>query len=228
MQALSLWEQAVAVDPHYAVAISWTAACHRVLAINRSTEAPDENREKACDLARKALDVTGSEPVVLGNSAMVLAQFGEDIDVSMALVDRALALNPSDARCWYLNGTLRLWAGQPDLAISHVETSIRLNPRERISTPLGKIGEAYFCKRRFDEAASWLRLSVQESPGAPVAYRCLAACYAHMGRLGDARMIIAQLRAITPEVVPKDLPYRNPEYRELFLSGLRLAMGAAG
>ena len=38
---------------------------------------------------------------------------------------------------------------------------------------------------------------------------------------------IARLRALTPEVVPSHLPFRNPEDRELFLSGLRLAMGEA-
>jgi hypothetical protein len=37
--------------------------------------------------------------------------------------------------------------------------------------------------------------------------------------------IVARPRAITSQVVPSDLPYRNPEHRELFLSGLRLAAG---
>jgi len=68
-------------------------------------------------------------------------------------------------------------------------------------------------------------LSIQENPGAPVAYRFLAACYAHMGRLDEARSIIGQLRSITAVVVPSALPYRNPENRELLLSGLRLAAG---
>jgi len=49
-----------------------------------------------------------------------------------------------------------------------------------------------------------------------------------MGRLDEAAATVARLRAITPQVVPSDLPYRNPEDRELFLSGLRLAMGEAG
>ena len=46
-----------------------------------------------------------------------------------------------------------------------------------------------------------------------------------MGRLDEARAIVAQLRAITPLLVPNDLPFRNPEDRELYLSGLRLAAG---
>jgi hypothetical protein len=57
-------------------------------------------------------------------------------------------------------------------------------------------------------------------------YRFLAAYYAHIGAARRrARTIVARLRAITPLVVPSDLPYRNPEDRELLLSGLRLAIG---
>jgi adenylate cyclase len=48
-----------------------------------------------------------------------------------------------------------------------------------------------------------------------------------MGRLDQAHAIIARLRAITPVLVPSDLPFRNPEDRELYLSGLRLAAGDA-
>jgi adenylate cyclase len=87
------------------------------------------------------------------------------------------------------------------------------------------MGLAYFFKRQYEEGTAKLLLAVQDHPGFPSAYRHLAACYAHMGRLDDARAIVAQLRAITPVIVPSDLPYRNPEDRELYLSGLRLAMG---
>jgi hypothetical protein len=111
--------------------------------------------------------------------------------------------------------------------IEHVETSLRLSPRERMGQPLAVIGRAYFFKHRFDEAPARLLLSIQDHPGAPNSYRTLAACYAHMGRLNEARAIVARLRAITPLIVPRDLPYRNPEDRELFLSGLRLAAGEA-
>jgi hypothetical protein len=48
-----------------------------------------------------------------------------------------------------------------------------------------------------------------------------------MGRLDDAREIVARLRAITPVVMPTNVPYRNLEHREFYLSGLRLAMGEA-
>ena len=143
----------------------------------------------------------------------------------IGLVDRALALNPSFAGGWFRSGLLRLFAGQPDLAIEHIETSLRLSPRERMGQPLSTMGTAYCFKHQFDEATAKLLLAIQDDPGYPGSYRALAACYAHMGRLDEAHAIVARLRAITPQVMPSDLPFRNPEDREFFLSGLRLAAG---
>src|SRR5262249_53866486 len=111
------------------------------------------------------------DPGILANVAFVLAYYGEGIGTMMGLVDRALTLNPSFARGWYVSGVLRLWAGEPDLAIEHIETSLRLSPRERTGTPLTVIGEAYFLKRQFDEAVAKLLLSIQHNPGYTHSYR---------------------------------------------------------
>jgi adenylate cyclase len=124
-----------------------------------------------------------------------------------------------------VSGSIRLFAGEPDLAIEHYETSLRLSPRERTGESLFGVGMAYFFKHQYDEAAARLLLFIQDHPGYPRPFRFLAACYAHMGRLDEARGTIARLRAITQQVVPSDLPFRNPEDRELLLSGLRLAAG---
>jgi hypothetical protein len=102
---------------------------------------------------------------------------------------------------------------------------LRLSPRVRVKTALVVIGLAHFLDRRFDEAAPKLLLAIQEDPSLPVPYRYLAACYAQMGRLDDAREIVSRLRAITPVVLPDVGFLRNPEHRELFLSGLCLAAG---
>jgi TolB-like protein/class 3 adenylate cyclase len=228
IEALGLLEQAIAIDRHYGPALSWAAVCHMRFVQDGWAEVPETNRRQAIDLARRALGVAQDDPGVLANAAFVLAHFGEDIGAMIGLVDRALMLNPSYSRGWSRSGILRISAGQHDLAIEHLETSLRLSPRERIGVPLHQMGQAYFFKRRFDEAASKLLLAIQDGPGSPGPYRYLAACYAHLGRLDEARTIVARLRAITPLVVPSDLLHlRNPEDRELFLSGLRLAAGEA-
>ncbi|MBV9198243.1 MAG: AAA family ATPase, partial [Alphaproteobacteria bacterium] len=162
----------------------------------------------------------------LANAAQVLAYFGEDMSAMMALVDRALALNPNFARGWHVGGILRLFAGHPDLAIEYAETALRLSPRARVGTPLTVIGAAHLLARRFDQAVPKLFLAIQEDPSFPAPYRYLAACYAHMGRLGEARTIVARLREITGDIWAGASWFRGPEQRELYLSGLRLATGA--
>jgi TolB-like protein/class 3 adenylate cyclase len=224
-EALGWLEQAIAIDRHYGPALSWAAVCHLRLITEGWAETPETTRRNAGDLARQALQARENDPRILANAAFVLAGLGEDIGAMMGVVDRALALNPSFARGWSLSGVLRLWAGQSDLAIEHLEISLRLSPHDRTGVPLSAIGMAYFFKRRFDEAAAKLLLAIQDHPGFPAQYRSLAACYAHMGRLDEAHAIVAKLRAMTPLVVPGDLPYRNRDDRELFLSGLRLAAG---
>jgi tetratricopeptide (TPR) repeat protein len=225
LAALGSLEQAIAIDRHYGPALSWAAICHYRLVADGWAEVPERSRREAIDLTRQALEAGENDPRILANAAQVLARFGEDIGAMIELVDRALALNPSFARGWFLSGAIRVWAGQHDLAIEHLERSLRLSPGERVGVPLGTMGAAYLFKRRFDEAAAKLLLSIQDDPGHPSSYRFLAACYVHMGRLDEAREIVARLRAITPLVVPSEPPWRNPGDRELYMSGLRLAAG---
>ena len=141
-------------------------------------------------------------------------------------MDRSLALNPSFAFGWFSSGWLRLYAGQTDLAIKHFETSARLNPGAD-AVSLHGIAQAHFFNRRFDDALEKLLMARHAIPIHATTFRFLASCYAHMGRLDDAREVVERLRAITSVVVPNATQYRNPEHRALFLSGLRLAAGEA-
>jgi tetratricopeptide (TPR) repeat protein len=89
------------------------------------------------------------------------------------------------------------------------------------------IGVGHFFAQRFEDAVAMLLRSLQEHPGWAPTYRFLAACYAHMGRLDEARETINRLQAVTHVVMPSAMHWRKPEHRELFLSGLRLAAGEA-
>jgi adenylate cyclase len=223
--ALDLLRRAIELDPHYASALAGAAFCHMRLHLSGWSKDPNADQREGIDLARRAIQVAGDDPGVLAWSAYVLAYFGEDIDAAIQLIDRALALNPSFAYGWLWSGWLRLWAGQPLLAISHFEASLRLSPHARTASIVMGIGVAYFFAQRFEDAVAMLLRALQEQPDWAPTYRMLAACYAHMGRPDDAANIIERLRAITPLIVPGATHWRKPEHRELYLSGLRLAAG---
>jgi adenylate cyclase len=224
-EALRLMDQAVARDPRFGPALVWAALCRQRLLFDDRSEDREADRLKGADFARRALEVAGDDPGIFANAALALAYFGEDIGAMMALVDRALVLNPNYARGWHISGVLSLWAGQPDIAIEHVNAALRLSPRARVGSSLGAIGAAHFVARRFDEAVPKLLLAIQDDPSFSHPYQFLAACYAHLGRLVNARAIVERLRAITPVIIPDASYLRNAEHRELYLSGLRLAAG---
>ena len=224
-EAIRLLEQAIKRDPHYGPALAWAAFCCFRLCLDGLSKDFAEDRLKGISFARRALEVAGDDPSVLANAAMALAYFGEDIGAMTALADRAVALNPGFARGWYTCGVLRCWAGEPDAAIEDINASLRLSPRARIGNSSAVLGRAHFLSRRFDQAVPKLLLAIQDDPTYPEPYRTLAACYAHMGRLEEARNVIERLRNITPVVVPPFNFLRSPEHRDLFLSGLRLAAG---
>jgi TolB-like protein len=224
-EALALMEQAIERDPGYGAALAYASVCCLRLCLDAKTSEPEPAKRKGIEFARRALRVANDNPAVLAEAAVVLGYFGEEIDAMTALADRALSLNPSYARGWYLSAILGLWAGDLERAIEHAETSLRLSPRARVGWNLMTLGCALFLSRRFDEAVAKLLLQMQDDPTNQGTYRLLAACYAHMGKLDEARKVIERLQAITPVVIPDASFLRNPEDRELYLSGLRMAAG---
>ena len=163
-------------------------------------------------MPRRAIRAAENDPFVLASAAYAFGYFGQEMGAALALIDRALVANPGYAYSLVLERNAQgCLAGQPDIAIEHVETSLRLRPRGSLAAPLTLFGAAHFFKREFELAASNLQESLQERPGFAMTYRFLAACYAHMGQLGEARKIVQQLRTLSPVVVPLTVPFRKEE-----------------
>jgi TolB-like protein/class 3 adenylate cyclase len=226
-QALDLIGQAIERDPHYGPALALAAICKADLYGAGWTDDQAANSREGVELARRALGCAGDDPAVLSRAAYALGCLGEDIAAAIVLADQSLKLNPSFASGWVNSGWLRLWAGQADIAIEHFRTSLRLNPRAPPAGAYLGMGVGHFCARRFDEAEAMLLQSLQVMPSWAAPYRWLASCYAHTGRLDQAREVVRRLRAITSLVVPDGSVLRNPDQRALYLSGLRLAAGEA-
>jgi TolB-like protein len=223
--ALDLLQTAIGRDPNFGRALALAAVCYHHL--NRVDGGGDQDayRQAGLDYARRAVHASPDDASTLGDAALALGSFGADIATAIELVDRALVLTPSFARGWGISGYLRLWAGYHDAAVEHLETACRLSPREPNAKYRMGIGEAQFFQRRFDAAIATLSAALEEIPGHAGMYRYLAACYAHAGRLDEAREILRRLRLVSATVMPHATQWRNPEHREFYLAGLRLAIG---
>jgi hypothetical protein len=111
----------------------------------------------------------------------------------------------------------------PDDVTGYVRSVCLKDKVERPAPALIGIAVGHFFAHRLDKAAAMLLLSLEENPSWPPCYRFLASCYAHLGRLDDAR--IKRLGDITPIVVPSAAHWRIPKQREFYLEDLRLAAG---
>jgi TolB-like protein len=227
LRSLNLLERAIELDPNYGSALADAANCRQILDVNGWIADRQLNRRRAIDLARMALRAS-SDPEPVAISAFVLAYFGEDIDAAAALVENALRLNPSFAKGWYMSGMTWLYAGRPEQAIECFETSIRLNPRDRIGRRnIVGIGIAHFFSRRFDDAIPILRPVLQEFPRWATPYCALASCFAHVDFLSESEAIARRLKATDASLVPNAVQFRDAKHRELLAPGLKLA-GAVG
>jgi len=214
-------------DPDFAPALALAAAFHMNCDIMGWSDDQDANCRKGLERGRRALIFANDDPTILVNAAFALGYFGANLQAMTVLVDRALTLNPSFARGWHASGCLRLWAGQPDLAITHIETSLRLSPRTRVGWGLNTIAAAHMTRHRFNEALSVILVLLEEDPS-PIGYQGLVACYAHMGMLAEAGEALNRLLAISPEITPppKRLIALVPEVCKLIQSGIQLAIAS--
>jgi adenylate cyclase len=96
-EVAALLDQPIACDPDFGPALGLAAAFHMNSELFVWCEDLEDNRRKGLERGQRALLVAGDDPTVLVNAAFALGFFGEDINAMIALVDRAVALNPSSA-----------------------------------------------------------------------------------------------------------------------------------
>jgi TolB-like protein len=226
--ALPLFHKAIALDPEFASAHAMAAWCHCWRKINGwLTDAPREFAE-GIRLARLAVELGKDDAVALTRAGHTLAHLAGDLDGAVALLDKALVLNPNLAAAWFLGGFLRAERGDPEAAIEFFARAMRFSPLdpEMFRMQAGMAMSHLFAKR-FDLALSWAEQSFRQLPSFVFVVLVIAACHALAGRMEQARDAADHLRKLDPAFRVSKLdawiPIRRPEHRASFANGLRLA-----
>lgn len=227
IECLALLNQALKLDPHFALAAAMAAWAHGYMRANRLHGDPQQHHRDGIDLGNRALRLGSDDPDVLVWVALSRWLLGEDLDAAIELMNRGLALNPGSAQNWYFSTFLQLAAGNPDIVIEQLEKSTRLDPLSSPNKPLLTYvwGFARFLQGRFDEATAFLKEAVQRTDMAR-AYSLLAASSAHVGQISVARQALARRRELIPTIpVEQDTLalFSKPEHQEFFRSGISLA-----
>jgi tetratricopeptide (TPR) repeat protein len=191
----------------------------------------DREREVAeiRKLARQAVKLGQDDAVALGFSGFTLAHAVGELDNGAAFIDRALDLNPNLASALLASGFVKVWLGQPELAIERLTQAMRLSPLDPfIHMMQVAIAHAHFFAGRFAESASWAEKALREQPDAFPAVRIAAASLALSGRDGEARNAMARLLQLDAAVCISNFretlgPYRHQEYVTQYGDALRKA-----
>ena len=162
-------------------------------------------------------------------AAFALALVVAELDEATVVIDRALGLNPNLAIGWASSGWLRVWRGEPDIAIEHLARAMRLSPLGPMTGEAqSATAHAHFFAGRYEEACIWAGRTTMESPHVAGGVRILAASNAFAGHTQKARTAVARLLQIDPTRRVSNLkdvlgPYRRLEDIAKYAEGLRKA-----
>jgi TolB-like protein len=227
-KALDLLEQALALDPDFALALSQASACHAMMARFRWSHDPEGNNRSMMDYVDRSLQHGGDDPQVLATAAMTFWATGA-LDDAGRLAGRAIELNPGSSWSWLSRGKVAVAQGDFALADDCLQRSVRLDPfSPNRNLQVGALATIRFAQHRFEEGLSYAREYV-ELAHQPLSLAMLAATHGQLEHGAAAAEAFAQLRAQSP-IPLSDLAamfYRDQALQALFLEGIGRAEAGA-
>jgi adenylate cyclase len=221
LHARRLFEQAAEVDPGYGRPYAGLSRTFNVAWQYQWAESPEACLDRAVELALEAIQHDSLD--ARGFSQLGYAYlFKKHRDASLAAYEQAIDLNPNDADILADMAIATRSSGDTSRALHLVQRAMRLNPFYP-DVYLWILGETYFDLGDYEHAVGTLQKMRNKSEG----HRLLAASYAHLGKLEEARHHAQCVMAAHPNFsiehwrnVPPD---ENPEPLERFIDGLRKA-----
>jgi TolB-like protein/Tfp pilus assembly protein PilF len=226
--ALPLFRKAIELDPDFASAYAMAAWCHFWRKVNGWMSDRVHEINEGIYLAQRAVELGRDDAVALTRGGHAIANLVGDLDCGIAIVDRALTLNPNLAAAWFLSGFLKVWRGEPDDAIDRFTRAMRLSPLDpEMYRMQAGMAAAHLFARRFDEASSWAEKAFRDLPSFLMVVGVVAASHALAGRTDQARRAMQHLRQLDPTLRISSLEdwlrIRRSEDLATFAEGLRRA-----
>jgi adenylate cyclase len=224
-EAIRLAHRALELDPQFGLVAALAGVCYMQSVLWGYAIDPKFERNEAIRLFRLALSVDEGDPDTLAAAALVSAFIVGDSESEIELADRAVALNPNSFQAWHSRGQVYRTAGLWEEAIRSFERAIRMSPVDpRLHTTFAVMGLAFIELRRFGEAIAAGKKAQRHNPSLPVAYRCLASAFAHLGRDAEAREAAMRMLELDPAFTISPLiAWAGLARAKLFIEGLRKA-----
>jgi TolB-like protein/DNA-binding winged helix-turn-helix (wHTH) protein/tetratricopeptide (TPR) repeat protein len=223
VKARELLTRAIEIDPASAPAFATLADVDHLAVAMGWSESPARSLARAAEMAQRALALDATQTrayVTLGRIDLLYNRHSE----ADAELQRALAINPSDAHALAGLGNVLMWKGDIRAAIDTLEHARRIDPELNAMDRIA-LGLAYYLDRRYDRAVEQLETNLRSGTGANPTRVILAAAYARQDRMEDAARIAATVRRADPTFDPATFgsKLRNPAHLEELRTGLRKA-----
>src|SRR5262249_32805883 len=151
-------------------------------------------------------------PLALCTAGIALDFVVGDHKAGEALIERAIVLNPNLAWAWLFSGWVKVWLGEPDIAIERVRRALRLSPNDPHSFVMySAMALAHFFAGHDTAALAWAEMALRERPNYLLPALTAAATSALAGRLEEAKSAMAQVRLLQPALCISNL-------RELYVA----------
>jgi TolB-like protein/class 3 adenylate cyclase len=228
-EALRLFNSAIELDPDFAAAYGRAANCHVWAKVNSWFSDTPNDIAEVTRLAQRAVEVGKDDAIALAAAGWALAHIVRDLELGAALIDRALVLNSNLAEAWNFGGWVKTFLGEPETALERFARAMRLSPLDpRLIGMRAGTAHAHFFLGRYDEAASWAAMALQDNPDYQPGLRIATASNAMAGRPEQAHKAVARLRQLNPTLRLSTLkdslpPYRHAEDLSRYEEGLRQA-----
>ena len=170
-KSIDYFQQAIAVDPNYALAYAGVADAY-VWLPGYTAGTPRDCYPKAKAAATKALQL--DDTLAEAHTTLALAIWLYDFDSAQAIREfqRAIELNPNYAIAHQQYGNNTLAAlGRFDDAIGEGKRAVELDPLSLVINT--DMGSDYYYARRYDEAIAQLRKTLEMDPGFYIAHLVL-------------------------------------------------------
>ena len=198
-EALRLFNRAIELDPDFAAAYARAANCHVFAKTNGWISNTASEIAEVTRLAQRAVELDKDDAIALAASGWALAYVVHDLEAGAALIDRALVLNSNLAEAWFYGGWVKNWLGEPEAAIERFARAMRLSPLDpRVMVIRNGTAHAHFLLGRYDEAASWAAMALQDNPDFQPGLRIAAASNAMAERPEQAHKAVTRLRHLNP------------------------------
>ena len=227
-EGLRLFYRAIELDPGFAAAYGLAAWCYFWRMANGWMEDRQKETAEVERLVDKVAELGRDDAVSLAFSGLALGYVVGDAATGIALIDRALVLNPNLASAWSASGCLRACHSDPDLAVEHFERAMRLSPLDPLLFFMRSFtGFAHFVADRYDEAWPMAEAACREQSHFMSGLRIAAASNALAGRGEQARHYIGRALKLDPGLRVANLADRvgriKPAYFEKYVRALRAA-----